>query len=542
MPEGRYATAQELADDLSRFLEDKPIRAKRPTLAQRAAKWSRRHQPLVAAAVAVGLLAALFAAGNWLWLAQKRSETAGRVEEALRRAGDLQTQSRWPEALEAAQRAEELLKVGGGNAELRQRVQSALADLAMILRLDDIREMEEPVRGRWEQADREGGFHDLQNLSFLYAEAFRNYGIDVDALDVEEAAQRVRARPICVELAAALDHWAHVRLVKMVGTSDEPNWRHVVAVARAADRDDPWRNRLREHLGRSPEDKKILQELAASPELGSQSALTLHLLGNCLRDAGAVDAAVSVLRQAQQWHPENFWITKDLADYLQLLGQPVEALPFRTAALVLRPRSARMHNKLGNLLLNQGALKQAIAAFNEGQRYVSEDAGIDIRWGNVLKKKGALEEAVGIFQKASRLKSEEAGVYINWASALMNQGARDNAISAYDQAISTLKRVHARQPGPASIGALLHFAAGGKAGALLGSGRFQEAEQTYQQALELDPTNHWSWYCDSALRLHVGDIEGYRRVCRLMLERFGRTDDPQIAEQVAKTCLLAPMR
>ena len=36
----RYATAQELADDLQRFLDDKPIRARRPTLMQRAVKWS----------------------------------------------------------------------------------------------------------------------------------------------------------------------------------------------------------------------------------------------------------------------------------------------------------------------------------------------------------------------------------------------------------------------------------------------------------------------------------------------------------------------
>src|SRR5262249_27615111 len=37
-PEERYASARELADDLRRYLEDKPIRAKRPTLVQRAAK------------------------------------------------------------------------------------------------------------------------------------------------------------------------------------------------------------------------------------------------------------------------------------------------------------------------------------------------------------------------------------------------------------------------------------------------------------------------------------------------------------------------
>jgi tetratricopeptide (TPR) repeat protein len=56
-PAERYATAQELADDLRRFLEDKPIQAKRPTVAQRLAKWSRRHKALVRAAAAVAAVA-----------------------------------------------------------------------------------------------------------------------------------------------------------------------------------------------------------------------------------------------------------------------------------------------------------------------------------------------------------------------------------------------------------------------------------------------------------------------------------------------------
>jgi serine/threonine protein kinase/Flp pilus assembly protein TadD len=46
-PTERYATAGELADDLRRFLEDKPIRARRPTLWQQGKKWARRHRPLV---------------------------------------------------------------------------------------------------------------------------------------------------------------------------------------------------------------------------------------------------------------------------------------------------------------------------------------------------------------------------------------------------------------------------------------------------------------------------------------------------------------
>jgi WD40 repeat protein/serine/threonine protein kinase len=56
-PAERYATAQELAEDLQRFLEDKPIRAKKHTLVQRAAKWVRRH-PASSALVIVSTLAA----------------------------------------------------------------------------------------------------------------------------------------------------------------------------------------------------------------------------------------------------------------------------------------------------------------------------------------------------------------------------------------------------------------------------------------------------------------------------------------------------
>jgi serine/threonine protein kinase len=48
-PADRYATAQELADDLRNFQEDRPIRARRPSLGQRARRWARRHRAAVTA-------------------------------------------------------------------------------------------------------------------------------------------------------------------------------------------------------------------------------------------------------------------------------------------------------------------------------------------------------------------------------------------------------------------------------------------------------------------------------------------------------------
>jgi serine/threonine protein kinase/tetratricopeptide (TPR) repeat protein len=53
----RFATAQEMADDLRRYIEDRPIRARRPNLLQRLQSWGRRHKPVVRSAVVVLLLA-----------------------------------------------------------------------------------------------------------------------------------------------------------------------------------------------------------------------------------------------------------------------------------------------------------------------------------------------------------------------------------------------------------------------------------------------------------------------------------------------------
>ncbi len=63
-PAGRYATAADLADDLARFLDRRPIHARPPGAIDRAAKWSRRNRPTVVAAgvclsaIALGLIAA----------------------------------------------------------------------------------------------------------------------------------------------------------------------------------------------------------------------------------------------------------------------------------------------------------------------------------------------------------------------------------------------------------------------------------------------------------------------------------------------------
>jgi tetratricopeptide (TPR) repeat protein len=83
----RYASAQELADDLGRFLEDRPIRARRPGLWQRAKKWARRNRMLVGAAVfgvaAVAATAVALLALNYVHIRQEQKRTEANFRLAL---------------------------------------------------------------------------------------------------------------------------------------------------------------------------------------------------------------------------------------------------------------------------------------------------------------------------------------------------------------------------------------------------------------------------------------------------------------------------
>ncbi|MCA9200819.1 MAG: protein kinase, partial [Planctomycetales bacterium] len=74
----RYQSAQALADDLRRFVTGHPIEARRPSLLDHFAKWTRRHQKLVAVGVlsVLALCGALAASAMLVWQANQNTEAA----------------------------------------------------------------------------------------------------------------------------------------------------------------------------------------------------------------------------------------------------------------------------------------------------------------------------------------------------------------------------------------------------------------------------------------------------------------------------------
>jgi WD40 repeat protein/serine/threonine protein kinase len=104
-PQDRYATAQELANDLRRWVEDRPIQARRPSWGQWAAKWARRHKAVVRAALVVVLLAIGFLGISTLMIWSAEQE-AIRARDDKDRALIAKT-----EALESEQQSAYLLRI-----------------------------------------------------------------------------------------------------------------------------------------------------------------------------------------------------------------------------------------------------------------------------------------------------------------------------------------------------------------------------------------------------------------------------------------------
>src|SRR5262249_31935272 len=70
--------------------------------------------------------------------------------------------------------------------------------------------------------------------------------------------------------------------------------------------------------------------------------------------------------------------------------------------------------------------------------------------------------------------------------------------------------------------------------------RGPEVQAGWRKALEANPPEHDAWFGYAELCLFLGQEEEYRRARRALLDRFGASTDPFIAERVGRACPLPP--
>jgi tetratricopeptide (TPR) repeat protein len=457
-PAERYATAQELADDLGRFLEDRPIRARRPGLVQRLRKWGRRYRLAVNVAAACLLVVLAVVAGSVGWVVRdreaRREDAVRRAAEALRSAEACFEPETWTEGLRGVEQAEGFLAGFPEEAALRLRARQLRRDLEMARQLQEARLQGAAVKD---------GHFDTEAVDAAYAAAFAGYGLDVDGLDPQAAAEQVRARPIHRQLVAALDDWAAIGKARK-----REGWRQRLAASRAAD-PDRWRNRLRDAL--EGKDPRALEEAAAADQADDWAVETLALLGTLARGTASGERVAALLGRAQQRHPDDFWINENLGLLLHESRPPrlEEAIRYYSIAVALRPQSLGAHGNLGNALKDNGRLDEAITEHREALRLDKDEAQAHVNLGIALRDKDLLEEAIAEYRVALRLKKDHPDAHNNLGVALHDKGRLEEAIAEYREAIRLKKDFPEAH---ANLGNALHD-----------KGLLEEAIAEYREAL-----------------------------------------------------------
>jgi tetratricopeptide (TPR) repeat protein len=435
-PADRYATAGELADDLSRFLKNVPIRARPPTAGQRVRKWGRRHPALVAALAAALTAAVLVLGGSVGWIASDRHTramaTQAEVGTALDESASWQQRRRIPEALMAARRAKGALAGGHADLALRKQVEARVDDLELLASLEE---------ARLEGAAVKDDHFDYDFVDRRFGEIFRKSNLDVEGGSAEEAATRIGASTVVLELASFLDEWAMLR--RAVNPQDEPRWQRLLRVAQTAD-PDAWRTQVRDALARR--DQEALKRLTASDQALQLPPWTLNVVARVLARQGARQRAEALLRKAQQRYPDDFWLNHLIFQVIVLQDDPprgeirfAEAIPFLRVCVALRPQSPGARLNLGRALEDMGDLDGAIAEYREAIRLKNDYVDAYINLGGALRTNGDVDEAMAMCREAIRLNKDCAEAHVNLGNALQDKGQVDDAIAACCEAIRLKK-------------------------------------------------------------------------------------------------------
>jgi tetratricopeptide (TPR) repeat protein len=260
----RYETAIEFAQDVRRYLHDEPVAACPPSIVYRLRKFVRRNKRTLTTVglTTVAVVALITIIGRpaddaAAWQALMEEEVSLAVEEAE----VFHAQRKWPEALAAAKRAERLPLAGRKNHELRGHVPQLRRDVEMVQQLERI-----PLQGSQTKLDP----LETHETNRQYAAAFRDYGIDIEVLSVQVAADRIRSHPrIALSLVAALDDWVSFR-----SETDEAGRQKLSKVALSAD-PNPWRQRIRD--ANLHQDWRALDVLATDKEAVAMAARSVQL-------------------------------------------------------------------------------------------------------------------------------------------------------------------------------------------------------------------------------------------------------------------------
>jgi len=448
-PAKRYQSAGDLAEDLRRFLDDRPLKyAPELSWNERLAKWGRRHPRLTtsgaiaaAAMVAIGVGTALL-----LTTTAKLQATQRRADEA---AGSI-ARERMRQFENGLERARCLVHT---ISDAPTHVEQSREICEKTLAIYDVLGKEE-----WE------GSRDWQWLNPVERQRLKD---GVRELLVLLADARVRQASACTLPTGETAKWiggiAPAALVL--------NQCGLLATAQASWRD--WQESQQRQVRQAAEDGLALLDRAQGPTPSEDSAALCEERGRLLEKLGRSREATAARYKARQLPRQTAADHYALASALSLQGEYAKALPELREALALDPRNYWVSFHLGICHYELGEYALALADFQSCVTLWPEFSLGFFNLGQVLHRLGKLPESVQAYGQALKCEPNLAVAKLNRALVYLEVQEPLRALEDFNSAIA--------------LGLDSVVAHGGRGIALEALGRHRQADEAFEQAWDRDP-------------------------------------------------------
>ena len=537
----RYETANAVAMDIQRHLNDEPVVVRPPSRFYEFQKTVRRHKFGFAAAAA---LVTVLAVGVAVSASQAfRARRAERQEIRLREDAD------------KARAHEAALRLKAEAHEQAARTEAAKAQ-AVTKFLQEALSTVNPRSGR--------------GKSVLVRDV-----LDETARKLDQGA--FKEQP---DVEALLRRTVGVTYARLgLGAAGRPHLEKALAFARrhfsAQDA------QLAEWLcdiapSRGAEAKPLLEEALAiqraalgpdAPEIARTLQMLAQLEGNHLNKQALYRQAIKIYEKAGlQESDGGVHALHYLAIAMREAGDPAGAIPLLREALDKSRRFGRDKSDLGDTLLDlaytlnlvgqreevESLYRESLASLRESVEFAHPNMEDSLfRLSEFLKARGQPEKAEAVLleqyallkgdarctsQVEERLLQMIVALYRAWHSEKLADWQPKLAAvgpKVFEEEIT--QDTEAIQREPPDVDALR------RRGLLLASHcRWKEAAADIARLIKLDPADHNLYHELAPLLVQSGDLPAYRRHCAQELARFTGTSDPNTADRMAKNCLILP--
>ncbi len=399
-PERRYQRAGDFAEDLRRYLDDRPLlHTADPSVSERVVKWFRRH-PEARSSTTVGLvaMALILGFGALAWLLSDRFEAAS---AALKR-----------KQFEAAFRECQILlnTANGPTGHLRRGLALADGELASYGAYRPEHWGESPSVRRLAPVERINLAEDLSELILLRCRA----SVALAARDGPESSRRQALEDAVAWLGRAQAIDPHPSAVLY---EDRARYLQALGEEQGADA-----NRKRAVLTQP------------------KSARDFYLLGTALAAQRKLDAAEGLLGRAVALDSRRFWawFALGLCHYDQ--GRYHEAAADFAACTILSPAFAWPQMNRGLALAKAGRLEEARAAYDRALEVSPDFVEALINRALCLLELDKPDEARRDLDRAVALGRSDPPILAARAEALSRSGRPDEALRDFNAAIAARPR------------------------------------------------------------------------------------------------------